>query len=74
MGDDLSYGLNTLGPLCLWQCLVHMGPYESEKSQFSSQLTVVICLQKGGYTRQFYPLYIVISVTVYICAAEELID
>ena len=20
MGDDLSYGLNTLGPLCLWQC------------------------------------------------------
>ena len=19
--DDLSYGLNTLGPLCLWQCL-----------------------------------------------------
>ena len=21
MGDDLSYGLNTLGPLCLWQCL-----------------------------------------------------
>ena len=22
MGDDLSYGLNTLGPLCLWQCLV----------------------------------------------------
>ena len=22
MGDDLSYGLNTLGLLCLWQCLV----------------------------------------------------
>jgi len=22
MGDDLSYGLNTLGPLCLWQCFV----------------------------------------------------
>ena len=22
MGDDLSYGLNTLGPLCLWQCLL----------------------------------------------------
>ena len=22
MGDDLSYGLNTLGPLCLWQCLM----------------------------------------------------
>ena len=21
MGDDFSYGLNTLGPLCLWQCL-----------------------------------------------------
>ena len=21
MGDDLSYGLNILGPLCLWQCL-----------------------------------------------------
>ena len=21
MSDDLSYGLNTLGPLCLWQCL-----------------------------------------------------
>ena len=21
MGDDLSYELNTLGPLCLWQCL-----------------------------------------------------
>ena len=21
IGDDLSYGLNTLGPLCLWQCL-----------------------------------------------------
>ena len=21
MWDDLSYGLNTLGPLCLWQCL-----------------------------------------------------
>ena len=21
MGDDLSYGLDTLGPLCLWQCL-----------------------------------------------------
>ena len=20
MGDDFSYGLNTLGPLCLWQC------------------------------------------------------
>ena len=20
IGDDLSYGLNTLGPLCLWQC------------------------------------------------------
>ena len=20
MCDDLSYGLNTLGPLCLWQC------------------------------------------------------
>ena len=20
MGDDLSYGLNTLGPLCLWKC------------------------------------------------------
>ena len=20
MGDYLSYGLNTLGPLCLWQC------------------------------------------------------
>ena len=22
MGDDFSYGLNTLGPLCLWQCLL----------------------------------------------------
>ena len=22
MGDDLSYGLNTLGPLCLWQCFL----------------------------------------------------
>ena len=22
MGDDLSYGLNTLGPLCLWQYFV----------------------------------------------------
>ena len=22
MGDDLSYGLNTLGPLCLWQCFI----------------------------------------------------
>ena len=22
MGDDFSYGLNTLGPLCLWQCLI----------------------------------------------------
>ena len=21
IGDNLSYGLNTLGPLCLWQCL-----------------------------------------------------
>ena len=21
--DDLSYGLNTLGPLCLWQCFLH---------------------------------------------------
>ena len=20
IGDDLNYGLNTLGPLCLWQC------------------------------------------------------
>ena len=25
MGDDLSYGLNTLGPLCLWQCLQNSG-------------------------------------------------
>ena len=24
MGDDLSYGLNTLGPLCLWQCFAHL--------------------------------------------------
>ena len=24
MGDDLSYGLNTLGPLCLWQCLFRL--------------------------------------------------
>ena len=23
MGDDLSYGLNTLGPLCLWQCFLY---------------------------------------------------
>ena len=22
MGDDLSYGLNTLGPLCLWQFFI----------------------------------------------------
>ena len=22
MEDDLSYGLNTLGPLCLWQCFI----------------------------------------------------
>ena len=22
MCDDLSYGLNTLGPLCLWQCFI----------------------------------------------------
>ena len=26
MGDDLSYGLNTLGPLCLWQCFSHCRP------------------------------------------------
>ena len=25
MGDDLSYGLNTLGPLCLWQCFLPQG-------------------------------------------------
>ena len=24
MGDDLSYGLNTLDPLCLWQCFVSL--------------------------------------------------
>ena len=23
MGDDLSNGLNTLGPLCLWQCFMY---------------------------------------------------
>ena len=22
MGDDLGYGLNILGPLCLWQCFI----------------------------------------------------
>ena len=25
MGDDLSYGLNTLGPLCLWQFFRYVG-------------------------------------------------
>ena len=27
MGDDLSYGLNTLGPLCLWQCYYYYYHY-----------------------------------------------
>ena len=26
IGDGLSYGLNTLGPLCLWQCFFLMLP------------------------------------------------
>ena len=26
MGDDLSYGLNTLGPLCLWHCFCYHSP------------------------------------------------
>ena len=37
MGDDLSYGLNTLGPLCLWQCLflnVHKKGFRSHETDF----------------------------------------
>ena len=27
-GGDLSYGLNTLGPLCLWQCLQNVSSFK----------------------------------------------
>ena len=29
--DVLSYGLNTLGPLCLWQCFKHFPSYDVSK-------------------------------------------
>ena len=32
MGDDFSYGLNTLGPLCLWQCFLHTWPMSYTES------------------------------------------
>ena len=40
--DDLSHGLNTLGPLCLWQCfLLHnLFRVERETAKLSSVLTL----------------------------------
>ena len=56
MGDDLSYGLNTLGPLCLWQCLqitanISIGTHlqlsfgQSEKDPYSL-LQIIIKVEK----------------------------
>ena len=36
MGDDLSYGLNTLGPLCLWQCFIQKADTGNFRIQLSS--------------------------------------
>ena len=45
MGDDLSYGLNTLGPLCLWQCL--MEHLIEEKKCFEKGDKITLFFFKG---------------------------
>ena len=42
MGDDLSYGLNTLGPLCLWQCF-----YYATEMQSSNHAIFFVRIKKG---------------------------
>ena len=45
MGDDLSYGLNTLGPLCLWQCLfIHWLTSMSFNSKIMNVATATIAI------------------------------
>ena len=48
MGDDLSYGLNTLGPLCLWQCFKLIPKMKMVKSTPpSKKRRLLIKLVKG---------------------------
>ena len=41
MGDDFSYGLNTLGPLCLWQCLSYIAKIDN--FEFAQNMYQVTC-------------------------------
>ena len=42
MGDNLSFGLNTLGPLCLWQCF-----YYATEMQSSNHAIFFVRIKKG---------------------------
>ena len=48
MGDDLSYGLNTLGPLCLWQCLIKP---RQRKALIQTHVNVVVLDQSQNPTK-----------------------
>ena len=44
--DDLSYGLNTLGPLCLWQCFQNVVHSHSDGHKFYTNMSFRFCAQK----------------------------
>ena len=48
MGDDLSYGLNTLGPLCLWQCLIKP---RQRKALIQTHVNVVVLDKSKNRTK-----------------------
>ena len=65
MGDDLSYGLNTLGPLCLWQCLfVFVFVCVFLLARECLLITVITCLTGDKSLRVRYGIFFFSIVTL----------
>ena len=54
IGDDLSYGLNTLGPLCLWQCF------------FCKSIHYVFIFKKSQRTLESRKIYLIIQLPFFL--------
>ena len=61
MGDDLSYGLNTLGPLCLWQCFAFhsLSNLLDKISQIFSQKLSLVCFRIEKFAKIQYLINVV---------------